>query len=65
MKLTNFTYTVDADGHALLTWNMADKPMNVINASVMEDISTVIDAVVTDANVKGVIFWQRVILSGG
>jgi len=39
MTYKNFTLDVDSDGIALITWDMADKSMNVIDESVMEDCS--------------------------
>ena len=31
MNLTNFRFETDADGIALVTWDMPDRSMNVIN----------------------------------
>lgn len=53
MKLTNFTFAVDADGIALATWEMADRSMNVITTGVMDDLDKIIDHVVADAAIKG------------
>ena len=39
MTYKNFTLDIDADGIALITWDMADKSMNVIDESVMDDIA--------------------------
>ena len=33
--MTNFKFDVDADGIALITWDMPGKSMNVIDTSVM------------------------------
>jgi 3-hydroxyacyl-CoA dehydrogenase / enoyl-CoA hydratase / 3-hydroxybutyryl-CoA epimerase len=66
MKLTNFTYAVDTDGHALLTWNMPARAMNVITQEVMQEINAVVDAVVADSAVKGVILTSgKDTFSGG
>ncbi|MBN8939300.1 MAG: enoyl-CoA hydratase/isomerase family protein [Rhizobiales bacterium] len=53
MDLKNFTWSVDADGIALLTWDMKDKSMNVIDESVGQDLNAAIDAVVADPAIKG------------
>jgi 3-hydroxyacyl-CoA dehydrogenase/enoyl-CoA hydratase/3-hydroxybutyryl-CoA epimerase len=53
MKLDNFTFAVDADGIALATWDMADRSMNVITPGVMADLDAIIDAVASDAAIKG------------
>ncbi len=66
MNLTNFRFETDADGVALLTWDMASRSMNVIDASVMDELNTVIDAVVADTAIKGcVITSGKDSFSGG
>jgi len=55
MAYKNFTVDVDADGIALVTWDMPGKTMNVIDESVIEDLSKVIDQVTGDANIKGAV----------
>ena len=35
MNLTNFRFETDADGIALVTWDMPGRSMNVINAEVI------------------------------
>ena len=39
MTYKNFTLDIDADGIALITWDMADKSMNVIDESVMDEMA--------------------------
>ena len=34
--MSNFKFDVDADGIALITWDMPGKSMNVIDTSVMD-----------------------------
>jgi 3-hydroxyacyl-CoA dehydrogenase/enoyl-CoA hydratase/3-hydroxybutyryl-CoA epimerase len=53
MKLTNFRFETDADGIALLTWDMPDKAMNVINEEVMKDLDKAIDEVAKTDKIKG------------
>lgn len=63
---TNFTIETDADGIALVTWDMPEKSMNVFTAQVMEELDAVIDATVADAAVKGVVFTSgKSTFSGG
>ena len=38
MDLKNFRLDTDADGIATLTWDMPGKSMNVIDASVMDEL---------------------------
>src|SRR5579871_1572506 len=53
--MSNFAFDVDGDGIALVTWDMAGRTMNVINASVIEDLSGILDKIVADAAIKGVV----------
>jgi 3-hydroxyacyl-CoA dehydrogenase/enoyl-CoA hydratase/3-hydroxybutyryl-CoA epimerase len=53
--MANFTFDVDADGIALITWDMADRSMNVINADVIEELAKLTEKVATDAAIKGAV----------
>ncbi len=62
----NFTVDTDADGIALVTWDMPDKSMNVFTVEVMDEIEKILDQTVADANVKGVVFTSgKSSFSGG
>ncbi|MBB3944747.1 3-hydroxyacyl-CoA dehydrogenase/enoyl-CoA hydratase/3-hydroxybutyryl-CoA epimerase [Rhizobium skierniewicense] len=62
----NFTLETDADGIALVTWDMPDKSMNVFTADVMEELNAIVDATVADGAVKGVVFTSgKATFSGG
>ncbi len=62
----NFTVETDADGIALVTWDMKDKSMNVFTVEVMDEIEAIVDATVADADVKGVVFTSgKSTFSGG
>ncbi|MGQ3353335.1 MAG: 3-hydroxyacyl-CoA dehydrogenase NAD-binding domain-containing protein [Phreatobacter sp.] len=66
MDLKNFTWSVDSDGIALLTWDMQGKSMNVIDESVGHDLNAAVDAAVADAAVKGVVITSgKDTFSGG
>ena len=66
MDLTDFRLEVDADGIALLTWDMPGRSMNVITAQVMDQLDQVIDRVAADAGVKGcVVTSGKESFSGG
>ena len=56
MSYTNFTVETDADGIALVTWDMPGKSMNVFTQEVMDELDAIIDATVADEAVKGVVF---------
>ena len=55
MDLRNFTVETDADGLALVTWDMPDRSMNVFTEEVLREIETLVDAFAADASVKGVV----------
>jgi 3-hydroxyacyl-CoA dehydrogenase/enoyl-CoA hydratase/3-hydroxybutyryl-CoA epimerase len=55
MSFENFTVETDGDGIALVTWDAPGRSMNVIDAKVMEELSTIIEETTADAAVKGVV----------
>jgi 3-hydroxyacyl-CoA dehydrogenase/enoyl-CoA hydratase/3-hydroxybutyryl-CoA epimerase len=56
MAYVNFTVETDADGIALVTWDMPGKSMNVFTVEVMQELNAIIDQVVADAAIKGAVF---------
>ena len=56
MNLVNFRFEADADGVALVTWDMPGRSMNVISADVVEEFGAIVDRIEKDASVKGVVF---------
>ncbi len=46
---------VDTDGIATLTWNVSDRPMNVLNDASIKAFITAVQRAIADAKVKGVI----------
>ncbi|NRG19602.1 enoyl-CoA hydratase/isomerase family protein [Rhizobiales bacterium] len=66
MAYKNFTLETDADGIALVTWDMAGKSMNVIDISVMDDLDRIIDDVVANDAIKGAVITSgKAAFSGG
>jgi 3-hydroxyacyl-CoA dehydrogenase / enoyl-CoA hydratase / 3-hydroxybutyryl-CoA epimerase len=55
MTFQNFTFDVDADGIALVTWNMPGRSMNVIDAKVMEELAAIVERVADEAGIKGAV----------
>ncbi|MGB3148924.1 MAG: enoyl-CoA hydratase/isomerase family protein, partial [Paracoccaceae bacterium] len=53
--MTDFTYSVDADGVATITWDVPGKSMNVMNNESMVELENCVDQALADAKVKGVI----------
>ncbi|MCQ0989952.1 FAD-dependent oxidoreductase [Jiella marina] len=56
MSYENFTVETDADGIALVTWDMPNRSMNVFTDDAMAEIDRIVDQVVADDAVKGVVF---------
>ena len=67
MTYTNFTIETDADGIALVTWDMPDKSMNVFTVEVLQELDAICDATTADEAVKGVVFTsgKKDAFSGG
>ena len=55
MSLTNFRFETDADGVALITWDMPGRSMNVLTPEVIEELSGLVDKVASDAAIKGAV----------
>jgi 3-hydroxyacyl-CoA dehydrogenase/enoyl-CoA hydratase/3-hydroxybutyryl-CoA epimerase len=55
MTYRNFTLDVDADGIALVTWDMPGRSMNLIDLSTIEDLAAIVERVATDPAIKGAI----------
>ncbi len=53
--MANFTFDLDADGIALIAWDMAGRSMNVINVAVMEELGALVEKVAADAAIKGAV----------
>ena len=51
----NFKLDVDADGIALVTWDMPGRSMNVIDLAVIAELSAIVEKIVGDAAIKGAV----------
>ncbi len=56
MNLTNFRFETDADGIALVTWDMPGRSMNVLTPEVIAEMTSIVDAITNDAAIKGAVF---------
>ena len=56
MNLTNFRFETDADGIALVTWDMPGRSMNVLTPEVVAEMTSIVDAITNDAAIKGAVF---------
>ncbi len=55
MNPTNFRFETDADGVALITWDMPERSMNVLTPEVIEELSGLVDRIAADAAIKGAV----------
>ncbi len=55
MTFRNFRLDLDADGIALVTWNMPDRSMNVIDVSTIQELAEIVETVASDAAIKGAV----------
>ena len=53
--MTDFTYALDAEGVATITWDVPGKSMNVMSEAGFAELNALIDRALADAAVKGVI----------
>ncbi len=53
--MTDFTMTKDADGVAVITWDVPDKSMNVMSIEGLQQLETAIDDALADDAVKGIV----------
>ncbi len=53
--MTDFSYAVDADGVATVTWDVPGRSMNVMSQAGFAELDAAIDRALADAGVKGVI----------
>ncbi|WP_425091170.1 3-hydroxyacyl-CoA dehydrogenase NAD-binding domain-containing protein [Tropicimonas sp. S265A] len=53
--MSDFSYAVDADGVATITWDVQGKSMNVMNQQGFVDLDALVDKALADDAVKGII----------
>ena len=53
--MTDFTMTTDADGVAIITWDMPGRSMNVMTRDSMQELNGLIDAALADDAVTGIV----------
>lgn len=66
MSYTNFTLDIDADGIALITWDMPDRSMNIFTEEAMLELNAIVDKVASGAAIKGAVITSgKDAFSGG
>ncbi|WP_380057287.1 3-hydroxyacyl-CoA dehydrogenase NAD-binding domain-containing protein [Falsihalocynthiibacter sp. SS001] len=53
--MTDFTTKVDADGVAVITWDVPEKSMNVMSLAGFSELDAAVDAALADDAVKGIV----------
>ena len=53
--MTDFSLDIDADGIALVTWDMPGRSMNVITMGVIEELAGIVEQVANDAAIEGAV----------
>jgi len=53
--MTDFTMNVDADGVAIITWDVPDKSMNILRREGMTELEQMVEKVLTDDAIKGAV----------
>ena len=53
--MTDFTLKTDADGVAVITWDVAEKSMNVMTRDSQQELNALIDQVLSDDAIKGAV----------
>ncbi|MGO9741777.1 MAG: 3-hydroxyacyl-CoA dehydrogenase NAD-binding domain-containing protein [Roseiarcus sp.] len=55
MKLENFRFDVDADGVALISWDMPGRSLNVITPEVIAEMNAFVDHVAQNPDIEGAV----------
>src|SRR5262249_52743892 len=58
-QMTNFKLDIDGEGIALISWDAPGRAMNVIDLKVIEELSSLVDKVASDATIKGAVVTSR------
>ncbi|MBA6152368.1 3-hydroxyacyl-CoA dehydrogenase NAD-binding domain-containing protein [Gelidibacter maritimus] len=65
--MQHITYTIDTDGIAFITWDVANSPVNIMNEATISEFFTAIDQAINDEAVKGIVVnsAKRDFIAGG
>ncbi|MCF2876459.1 MULTISPECIES: 3-hydroxyacyl-CoA dehydrogenase NAD-binding domain-containing protein [unclassified Tenacibaculum] len=53
--MQHIKYTIDSDGIAFITWDVANSPVNIMNQETMNEFFTTVTRSVNDSAVKGIV----------
>lgn len=65
--MQHITYKIDTEGIAFITWDVANSPVNIMNAATISEFFTATDKAITDDAVKGIVInsAKRDFIAGG
>ncbi|WP_299391142.1 3-hydroxyacyl-CoA dehydrogenase NAD-binding domain-containing protein [uncultured Gelidibacter sp.] len=65
--MQHIKYTIDTDGIAFITWDVANSPVNIMNAETISEFFATTDKAINDATVKGIVInsAKRDFIAGG
>ena len=53
--MQHIKYSIDTDGIAFITWDVANSPVNIMNEATIFEFYTAVDKAVNDDAVKGIV----------
>ncbi|AUC85307.1 enoyl-CoA hydratase [Polaribacter sp. ALD11] len=65
--MEHIKYSIDTDGIAFITWDVADSPVNIMNEATIVEFFSAVDKAITDNAVKGIVInsAKRDFIAGG
>lgn len=65
--MQHIKYSIDTDGIAFITWDVANSPVNIMNEATIVEFFSAVDKAVTDNTVKGIVInsAKRDFIAGG
>ena len=53
--MADVTYEIDSDGVAVVTWDLENRSMNVLNFQSLGEYRSIIEKLISDESVKGIV----------
>lgn len=65
--MQHIKYSIDADGIAFITWDVANSPVNIMNETTVSEFFSTVDKAISDDAVKGIVVnsAKRDFIAGG
>ena len=55
--MSDLSYEIDSDGIAVITWDLEDRSMNVLNFRSLGEYRDILNKLIPDENVKGCLLY--------